>query len=297
MIKSTHAFEYEVIQKRTWNGIKDYFVELQGDQNIWIFRGHADYQWKIASSIERTKIANTDRIKFENGLIDQFQRRIHHYLNVEHSPTTKTEWISLMQHHGAHTRLLDWTLSPYIATFFASKANSLVTKYSCVWAINLTKLSLNGINEFMSSYNMDALTQKGLLNNSKIDFTLENPAFFDLITEKNIKIVFPVYPYKLNERIDKQQGIFLFGGDLNVSFEENLSFLGDKGKSCIKQILIPENEFARIKTDLFSMNINSATLFPGIDGFTKHLDEKLIHRFLYNNVKVEEMEFEILQNN
>src|SRR5216684_3693164 len=46
-------------------------------------------------------------------------------------------WLALMQHHGAPTRLLDFTWSPYVAAFFALER---ATSDAAIWAINLPLL-------------------------------------------------------------------------------------------------------------------------------------------------------------
>lgn len=49
--------------------------------------------------------------------------------------------IALGQHYGLPTRLLDWTESPYIASFFAFNdaiINGKVGEYVAVWALNTT---------------------------------------------------------------------------------------------------------------------------------------------------------------
>lgn len=62
--------------------------------------------------------------------------------NVAHSatgrflvPTTTMEWLALMQHFGAPTRVLDITKSSYVAAYFAIE-DATAGDDCAVWAIN-----------------------------------------------------------------------------------------------------------------------------------------------------------------
>ena len=71
-------------------------------------------------------------------MLRQFQRRAHHYCKDLPDFDQKLDWLALMQHYGASTRLLDFSHSFYVAAYFAVEN---ATKDSAVWAVNLDALT------------------------------------------------------------------------------------------------------------------------------------------------------------
>ncbi len=58
-------------------------------------------------------------------------------------PQTSIEWLALAQHHGVHTSLLDWSLNPLVALYFATENNSdnpdREDKDGSVWMLDTTE--------------------------------------------------------------------------------------------------------------------------------------------------------------
>ena len=80
----------------------------------WLFRGHGSVDWKLTPKAGRLTWPVTD-----NDLVyfAAWRRRAIPLITI--LPSTGLEWLAVAQHHGLATRLLDWTLNPLTAAFFA----------------------------------------------------------------------------------------------------------------------------------------------------------------------------------
>jgi hypothetical protein len=74
----------------------------------------------------------------------------------------------------------------------------------------------------------------------------------------------------MNERLTIQQGLFLCPAIVRQSFEQNLEATRLQGTT-IEKLTFPASLREDILAELNKMNINRATLFPGLDGFAQSL--------------------------
>lgn len=92
-----------------------------------IYRGQAKSKWHLQPSIDRHQRKNSrhsDRLSQEKKAITDFCRQARPFLGYLErryvgTGTPKTTRMMVMQHFLAPTRLLDWTYSPAVATYFA----------------------------------------------------------------------------------------------------------------------------------------------------------------------------------
>lgn len=247
----------------------------------WVFRGQADAKWRLSTGLERF-----DLVREESKMIEDFQRHAHLYTNTEKIDNT-LEWLSMMQHYGAPTRLLDWTRSPYVAIFFAiNDVNidiySTKERYCAVYALNYhpIKLALKEKYEDHGKYNF--LAKDFMFNNRLTELQFEQLYFSersDYASDSDLPpIVLPLVPFNSHVRLTIQQGLFLIPTQIVTrTFEENLESTFEKipdSDKWLKKYLIPVELKPKIITELNHMNINDATLFPGIEGYSKFLKKQ-----------------------
>jgi hypothetical protein len=80
-------------------------------------------------------------------------------------------------------------------------------------------------------------------------------------------------PYRLNERLAIQRGVFLCPGDVSRDFLDNLSETGNFKRL---EIEIPPNCRQDVRQLLLRLNINSEVLFPGLQGLAMSLNDRLL---------------------
>jgi hypothetical protein len=107
------------VRVQSWSEFNRYISNRDG----WAFRGQSDARWPLLSSLPRRLQQNkVDREHWrqrEERAIRIFRRKAHVYLPDKSVLEDDLRCLAMMQHHGAPTRLLDFTKSPFVAAFFA----------------------------------------------------------------------------------------------------------------------------------------------------------------------------------
>jgi FRG domain len=225
-----------------------------------VFRGQTNASWTLSTSLERRcRLVGFNVKKAERFLIREFRRRYHHYSDSPPQLANTIEWLSIMQHHGTPTRLLDCTYSPLIACYFAVEAGSGA---SALWRIDAEWCLREAVRNAAA---LKAVSQVW----DEADMVRVSEA---LMAAKRKPFVIPVNAFRLNPRLSVQQGAFLWCGSLAQSFEANLqSMAGWNRAKNVAKFIIPRALGQEALRQLYRANITRASLFPGLDGFAQAL--------------------------
>lgn len=247
------------------------FQEPPLNNDEWLFRGQS-YPWPLKPSIER--IVDPARVRLsriERQLIRDFQSHAHHYIANLPGEQEELEWLALMQDYGAPTRLLDWSRSPYVAAFFALEERPQPGKNPVIWAINRVHLLKEAWRTMNDGNPSPPMMPPGFEKTpGKRRHPFQSP------------LVRPWQPSKMNQRLTIQQGCFLYSDPRSKSFprsfEESLRYVlaktPDKQSRALHKLEIDPKGRLELLSELDRMNINSTSLFPGLDGFARSLRTK-----------------------
>lgn len=262
-----------------WRAYKTFVDALS---NNWAFRGQGNACWELNNAVERTDFIRLHR-QVEADFLAEFQRGARNYLSRDEIPNHTIEWLALMQHHGAPTRLLDFSWSPYIAAFFAFEHCNLPGgSHIAVWAMNIAFLKSKSVGLLSQFFNEEFADNKIGINEQ---------LFEKIFYQNNCSIVFPVEPFRMNRRYSLQQSVFVSTGNSYEPFMKQLEFLGSDLTRAVIRIEVPVGEQKAVLRDLQRMNLNRASLFPDLDGYAASL------KLRYNSMMTaEEMMQEQLQS-
>lgn len=106
---------------------------------LW-YRGVENAKWELLPSIQRSE----HRVLNERYLTNDFYIKASQVLTKCPDKKNYAAWMSMMQHYGLPTRLLDWSSSPLIAVFFATETYEKSNQIdACVWVLAPGKLNDN----------------------------------------------------------------------------------------------------------------------------------------------------------
>ncbi len=134
------------IVAQDWNDIADRLFENSWSENLkrfrsdFAFRGVSSTEYDLQTSLQRLvgdgagllSLDSTPQ-KLEKAILRNFRK----YAHRDASPgDSDWSWLAVAQHHGLPTRLLDWTISPYIGLYFATDEIDKHNLNGAVWALN-----------------------------------------------------------------------------------------------------------------------------------------------------------------
>jgi FRG domain len=249
------------------DSIESLISSLNELPNSFLYRGQADAAWQLQSSIERI-LGNdwsADKAQqFEDFSLKKFCSKFHLYDRENIQPDSKLAWLSLMQHHGVPTRLLDFTESPYVALYFALEAYSPRTKSDlALYAINYAQLLEQSINHIKSKDTEFRETRHTFIDK-------QDEVFEQVVDRFSYDIAWVTEPKILNARLDRQAGSFLLSGNRGLRIEDVLA--SKLYSQCVMtKFVISSSLYEGIFVLLRKMNITSKSLYGDLDGLARSI--------------------------
>jgi len=277
--KIATLFQDQVTEEKTIRNWRDFQNWVATSKTFTAFRGLRRSGYYLEPTIDRavtvlwkskdglsSSFGRMNEEPNERAALLEFQRGAHHHLASTPLAGEIVDWLALMQHHGAPTRMLDWTRSPYVALYFAIEDPS--DEDACLWAIDwdwLKERSLELLEEHHPNWpsNGDTENQRQYINRTLLSDAIHHP------------IVIAAEPMQLNARMLAQQGLFLCKLWREVNFMVSLTAMVlypvAVKRPVLSKVRIKKELRFRFLEELRLMNIHQASLFPGIDGFARSL--------------------------
>ncbi len=298
MIRST--------QIDSWSKLEGYIEKNFSAPGRWVFRGHEDSDWTLSTRLERELLdvsrsaapkpcptgihgepVEGMRERIELYFFRAFQARAVDLTEGLPRAEDTLSWLSMMQHWGFPTRLLDVTTSPSVALHFAVaphlRTERLHGKNAALFAIHTVPLRR------LASESLGV---------EEIDFSQPEAFRSNFFQRAKGFFAVPVHPSIISERMAAQQGTFLCPTTIYESFERCLLTIPKTAKYSIdhlvQKLILTDRAIEQSFGKLTKMNIHEASLFPDIHGYARFLSDN-VQKFKRSKSRDWIVEFESLE--
>jgi hypothetical protein len=217
---------------------------VSGHAGLTWYRGHARADWPLIPSIGRSEAD----LAAEFVTVKRFKQNAVPHVGVQ--PQNEWEWIFLMQHHRAPTRLLDWSESPLIGLYFALAEVVQDEHPASLWCLD--PVSLNRLSGHNRTHAQDVLA-----------FGID-PALDGYLPDQVNACVSQLLPVaaigpRNSARMVAQSGTF------TVMHAEAAAIETIDPGNHIWRLIIPPIAKAGLRQELRLLNITEFTVFPDLD--------------------------------
>jgi hypothetical protein len=218
-----------------------------------VYRGQSNIDWKLIPKISRKEYSLGDLRLYEKKILYDFKKNS----GLFKIDASFIEVMTLGQHYGLATRLIDWTTNPLVALWFATDVSQ-----ESDGAVYLTS--------FIRDKDID---------DNELDLIMK--PFDPFIT--NYEIPFFYKPYHVDRRILNQSSIFSIsitnhqfnyerdeeGGDYILPLEEIPKF-----KNSLIKLLIKNENKHKIRNELDLFGINKYFIYNDLNSLSEIINSK-----------------------
>jgi hypothetical protein len=213
---------------------------VEGNYMDFLFRGQT-IDFPLVPKLCRLK-ARGDLLQVERFMLQEF-KRTNPLLIKEHTPLDDWDYLTLGQHFGLPTRLLDWSNNALTALWFATGDNVWNTgneerKYAVVWIL--------------------------MADEKDFDLNIEAVNPFDVTQTKIFR------PRIIKQRINNQSGVFTIPSSKEILEMRNMNEIDSYDQKLIK-VKLPSEKVGEIRSDLNTLGVNAFSIFPELEGLCTYL--------------------------
>lgn len=268
----------------------------EADRRFKCYRGQRNAEWENVPGLFRPDLKKLEENE-KRAIRDLITVHPHEFV----TDTSMFDRLVRMQHFGLPTRLMDVSLNPLVALYFATDpgpdgadSDGVVTAFaipegrekyydsdsvSCLANLaNMTKLEKDNIVEIRKSRASGAKKEDeiGRINKEPVYQRLhqfirvEKPHFLPIIDPIDLFKPYYVHPKMSNRRILSQSGGFIIYG-LKPPKRINFAHVIQE-----TQFIIPADAKSDLRNSLELLGINESNLFPEIDKAAKRIEASYV---------------------
>jgi hypothetical protein len=275
-----------VVKPATWSELVRDLLSKVPDYSF-VCRGQRRGAWGLQSSLERAfnvgGVPTAERDAREQRAFSYFRAHAATYLNKPPADTNILDWLVIMQHYGAPTRLLDWTESPFVATYFAYRdmPNDQMES-AALWLFD-TNLAIRTLKSGDSPLSFPAPRDVRPEDGSTRDpWVNELNVLVRAYIKSKAVVPLPVVPVEQDARMIAQQTILTVDANLNGGIPYPLTGILPTGEPfpLLFKVELPAEWRRDVLQELALMGITDAGLFPDVGGVAGHASRIVRDDFL-----------------
>jgi len=247
--------------------VYEIYADLHPKKHLF-FRGQSDKHPLLPSALRKSECNNRD------VFLDYKQVANHRMNYLDDLENMLVE----MQHYGMPTYLLDWTVMPLVALYFACLEKNEENGEVLIldpWSVYHDILEHNKMfhDSYLPSQYMDIMKTSRMLYSICWEFKdiqsyIIKHYDFKIDPEDIIEPI-PFVGRYMNERIAAQKGDFVIWGENKTSLEENPFY-----KYHIKKIVVDKDSKETILDELNKLYVNHFFIFPDNSGISQMIGKK-----------------------